>query len=96
MLSSIVLVSPIQQCKSAIIIRISPPSHSHRPQVVAELRAGLPVLPSCLFSAWQCTYVCATFSICSTLSPPHCVYEFILYICVSVPSLQIGSSIPSF
>ena len=54
------------------------------------------LLPSCLFYAWQCTYVCATFSICPTLSPPHCVYEFILYICVSVPSLQIGSSIPSF
>lgn len=68
--SSIVLVSPIQQRKSAIIIRISPPSHSHRPQVVAELRAGLPVLRSS-FSPAVCmaVHVC----LCYSLHSPHCL-----------------------
>ena len=27
---------------------------------------------------------------------PHCVHKFVLYICVSVPALQIGSSVPFF
>ena len=67
MLSSIVLVSPIQQCKSAIIIRISPPSHSHRPQVVAELRAGLPVLRSNFSPAVCSTHGSAHMSV--LLSP---------------------------
>ena len=30
------------------------------------------------------------------LSFPHCVHKFILYICISIPSLQIGTSIPFF
>ena len=38
-------------------------------------------------------YINATFSICPTLSFPHCVHKFPLCICVSNPSLQIGSSI---
>ena len=32
----------------------------------------------------------------SSPSLPHCVHKSVLYICVSIPSLQIGSSIPFF
>ena len=35
-----------------------------------------------------------TFSINPTLSFPYCVPKSILYICVSIPPLQIGSSVP--
>ena len=38
-------------------------------------------------------YVNATFSICPALSFSHCVHTSILYICVSILSLQIGSSV---
>ena len=30
------------------------------------------------------------------VSFPHCVHKFILYVCVSTPALEIGSSIPFF
>ena len=35
----------------------------------------------------------ATFSICPTLSLMHYIHESVLYVCISIPSLQIGSSI---
>ena len=41
-------------------------------------------------------YTDATFSICPILSLPHCAQKSVLYICVSIPSLKISSSIPFF
>ena len=41
-------------------------------------------------------YVNATFLIHLTFSFPSCVPEFISYVCVSIPSLEIGSSVPFF
>ena len=38
-------------------------------------------------------YVNATFSVGPTLAFPHCVHKSVLCICISVPSLQIGSSV---
>ena len=49
---------------------------------------------SCLFYTWWCLNVKATLSISATLSFPQRVYKFILYVCVSLPALQIGSSWP--
>ena len=54
------------------------------------------LLTSHLFHTWQFTYVFSTFSIHLTLSFPHCVQKSVPDICISIPSLQIGSSIPFF
>ena len=40
-------------------------------------------------------YINATFTNSPTLSFPCCVFKSILYICVSIPSLKIGSSVPA-
>ena len=53
-------------------------------------------LPTCcLFYTWQIIYVNATFYVRPTLSFPRCVHPSILYICISIPSLQIDSSVSS-
>jgi len=44
-----------------------------------------------LFHRYLCIYVNTTFSIRPTLSFPRCVHKSFLYICVSIPALQIGS-----
>ena len=44
----------------------------------------------------ECVYVNATLSIRPTLSFPSYVHKSIHYICVSIPTLQIGSSVPFF
>ena len=49
---------------------------------------------SCLVYTWWCLNVKATLSISATLSFPQRVHKFILYVCVSLPALQIGSSWP--
>jgi len=54
--------------------------------------------PGCLYSRFPLT-VCfthATFSVFPILSFPYCVHNFILYVCVSIPSLQIGSLVLFF
>ena len=38
----------------------------------------------------------AAVSICPILCFPHCSHKSILYVCVSIAALQIGSSIPFF
>ena len=68
-----------------------PPGH-HRAQDWTPC-AKQQLLTSCASYTWQGIYVDATFPICPTLSLPDCVLKSILYICVSIPSLQIGSSI---
>ena len=39
-------------------------------------------------------YICCSFSTGPTVSLPHSVHKSILYICISIPSLQIGSWVP--
>jgi len=43
-----------------------------------------------------CIYVKTTFSIHHNVSFHHCVHKSIFHICISIPSLQIGSSISYF
>ena len=77
---------------------ISCPPHLPPLKVVMGHQAELP-LPSQLPTGylchmWQCIYVSATLSIDSNLSFPNCDHKIVLYVCVSVPALQIGSSVP--
>ena len=51
---------------------------------------------SYLFYIWQCIYVNATFPIRPTLSFPRHVHKSVLYICVSISFLHLGSSVPYF
>ena len=41
-------------------------------------------------------YVSATLSIQITFSFLHCVHKSVLYVCLSIPALQIGSSVSFF
>ena len=43
----------------------------------------------------QSVYVSATLSIHPTLAFP-CVHILVLYVCISIPALEIGSSVPFF
>ena len=47
------------------------------------------------FTHEECIYMCvnATFSISPSLSFPHCVRKSILFVCISISSLWIGSSV---
>ena len=49
-----------------------------------------------LFYTWECIYVNVTLAIHSTLCFPLCVHNFLLYVFVSTPALQIGASVPFF
>ena len=49
-----------------------------------------------LFYTWQYIQFNVMLSIPSTLFFPHYVHKSIFYICVSVPALQIVSSVPFF
>ena len=104
---NVLLVSATEQCKSATIIHISPPywaslpfphpspwGHHSGPGWAPCVRQQLLTSSPCY--TWHCIYADATFSIHPTLSFSHCVYKSILYICISIPSLQIGSLIPFF
>lgn len=66
----------------------------------SECHAGLPMSQSSFSLAICFTYdsicVYATFSIHPTLSFPCCVDKSVLYICITIPSLQIGSSVLFF
>ena len=67
-------------------------------KTVLEDQVELPMLHSSFPLAVYITYgnkKCfnATFSIHPTLSFPRCVHKFVLYVFVSMPALQIGSSV---
>ena len=66
----------------------TPPGHHRMPGWAPCVIYQLP--RSYLFYTRQCVCVSATFSI----HPMHCVHKCIVYVCVSVPSTQIGSSVP--
>ena len=60
---------------------------------LAELLVLCSKLPTAyLFYIWWWMYFGTTLSICPTLSFSHCAHKFILYICISILSLKIGSS----
>ena len=48
------------------------------------------------FYIWQCTYVNAALSLHPSFPFPLCVLKSILYVCVSIPALPLGSSVPFF
>ena len=66
---------------------------------ITEHQAELPVLHSS-FPLAILHMVVYIFQCCSSISPtlslPRWVHKSILYVCVSIPALQIGSSIPFF
>ena len=72
---------------------------SHPSQVVTEHQAELPVLysnfPPTIYFTNGNVSISTLLSIHPTLSFPHCVRS-VLYICVSIIALQIGSSVPFF
>ena len=106
----VVLVSVVQQHASALSTythtHIYPPPPEPPPQPpisplsgITEHQAELPVLHSS-FPLAILHMVVYIFQCCSSISPtlslPRCVHKSILYVCVSIPALQIGSSIPFF
>ena len=88
----------------------SPPTFHPIPpvQVVTEHWVELPAsyrrfpLAICfggsLFICFTCGdgYVSVLLSVCSIVSFPCCVHTSVLYVCISIATLQIGSSVPSF
>ena len=48
-----------------------------------------------LFYTWLCIFQCYSPKM-SSLSFPHCVHKSILYVCISIPALQIASSVLFF
>ena len=97
---NVVLVSVIHQHESAISVHMYSPSwtslppHSSCPSRLSQItKLGSLCYTAAfhwLFHRQLCIYVNTTFSIRPTLSFPRCV-KFFLYICVSIPALQIGS-----
>ena len=100
----------VQQSESAICIHISPyplplepPSHPPYPTPLGGHKApsrspcAMQLLPtSHPFYIWWCIYVHATLSLRPSLPFPPCVLKSLLYICVFIPVLPLGSSVPFF
>ena len=100
---SAVFASAIQEHEWPIIINIFPPSWTSipsHPTPLGDHRA--PVLCSNFSPATHPTHSSAyilmlhPWFVPRCLSIPDCVHISILYICVSIHSFQIGSSIPFF
>ena len=112
MFYSVVLVSAVQQCESALSIHISsfllslpptplPTSHLPRSSWSTRLNslcytAMFPLAIHFTYGYFICVYFSSTLSICPTLSFTYYDLKSILYVCVSIPALQIGSSVPFF
>ena len=52
--------------------------------------------PGSVSCTWQCVCFRDPLSVPPILSFPHCVHKWVLYVCISTATLQIGSSVPSF
>ena len=70
-------------------------------QVIAKHRGDLPVLCCCFPLAnylHSVVYICRCYSHFATASPSplHRVLKSILYVCVFIPALPLGSSVPFF
>ena len=104
MLYNVVLFSAVQQSESAVckhiysLVELPPTSHPIPPlQVITEHRTELPVLYS-RFPLDTC-FTYGTVHMSVLISQPsllHCVHMSLLYVCISISALQIGSSVPSF
>ena len=70
-----------------------PPGHHRAPSWAPHVIRQLP--SSHLVYMWQCMSVSAILPICPTLPIPPCPMS-ILYSCISIPALQISSSLPFF
>ena len=109
LLYNTVLVSAIQQHESAIGIHMSPPSRTSLPPPTSSHPFRLSQSPglSCLSHTARshCLSVSHMVMCVSTLlsplippspSSPRCICKSVLYVCISLAALQIGSSVPSF
>ena len=67
-------------------------------QIIAKCQAGLPVLyinfPLTIYFAHDSVYISTLLS--QFVPPSPRVHKPILYICIFIPSLQMGSSVPFF
>lgn len=104
MLYKAVLVSAVQQCESASVTHVSPPSWAispRHPRSTGPLN-GLSSTPHNIRTstcpAQDAVYTRhAALSIHPTL--PFCpavAHKSVLYVCISLPPLEIGSSFPRF
>ena len=104
LLYNVVLVSVVQWSESAVCIHISPPSctslppsppsHPSRSAQSTELSSLCYTAGSHELSVlYMAAHICQSQSPNSS-HPPHRVHRFIPYICVFIPVLQIGSSVP--
>ena len=79
---------------------LPPPTPSHSSQLSQstwfELPASYSKFPLAIYFAYGNVYVSVLLSIHSTLFFPHCVHMSVLYVCISVAALPIGSLVPSF
>ena len=104
------LVSVAQQSESAIRIHMSPyplplasPSHPPYRTPLGHCKApsrspcAVLLLPtSQLFFTFHTVYMSMLLSLCPTFDlPPH-VLKSILYVCLFIPALPLGSSVPFF
>ena len=99
-----VLYNKVNQLHGNIYpLPLEPPCPSPHPTLLRHYRApswapcAIHRLPtSFLIDTWWCTYVNAALSVHPTLPFHLCVHKSLLYICVFIPALQIGSSVPFF
>ena len=74
-------------------------SHTGHYRVLSRVPCAIQqVLISYLFYIQQCVYVNPNLPIYPSPSPPFPLgsHKFVIYVCVSIPALQIGSSVPFF
>ena len=108
LLYNIVLVSDVQQSAPAICMHISPPSWTSVQPPSYPLKSsqstelsplnyigGSHQLPISQLVVYMCVHTCQSYSPNLFHPPllPH-VHTSILYIRISIPALQIGSSVP--
>ena len=81
-------------------ISLLPPTPSHSSRLSQstwfELPPSYSKFPLAIYFAYVNVYVSVLLSIHYTLFFPHCVHMSVLYVCISVAALPIGSSVPSF
>ena len=95
MLYNVVLVSAVQQHESALSIHISLPLEPPHPSHPSRLSSSTE-LSSCVIQQlfiWWYRYVSSVLSVHPSLSASSPAVS-ILYICISTPALQKGSSVP--
>ena len=80
-----------------IPLPFGPPSHPTRPSHLSRSAHSLELSSlGYLFYTWKCIYENPRLPVHSTDPFPHCVSMSVLYICISLPALQIGSPVSLF